>query len=393
MKKDFLEGKKVVLGVTGSIAIYKAPEIIRQLRDLGCDVHVVMSPGAQQFMTPLVFQTLSGHRVLLSPFEMGEEGIDHIEVSRGAQAFIIAPATANIIGKLAAGLADDILTASVLAHEGPVVVAPAMNVRMWKNAVVKRNVEELKAKGFTFVDPGSGYLACGEEGEGRLAHIDDIVLEILRAVASGPFKGKRILVTGGATREYLDPVRFLTNGSTGIMGVELAKASYALGADVTLITGPLHPRVPSQINVKEIVSAVEMLEAVRDELESADVLIMSAAVADFRPDIIEERKIKKDRGNFTLNLIRTEDILKSIQHLKKNRLFVGFSAETHDLFENSLKKLRDKGLDFIVANKIPESFGSGEVSGFLISPDGKKQEISASDKFHFAVHLLKKISA
>ncbi len=355
-KKSMLMGKEILLGVTGGIAAYKAVELLREMTKRGANVHVIMTENAKRFVTPLTFQTLSGNPVLHEMFRLLEGSkIGHVAMSDIADLMVIAPATANIIGKIANGIADDLLSTMVMAMDVPVLFAPSMNVKMWQSSFVQYNVERLKAYGYHFVGPSEGDLACGSKGRGRLAEIPEILEKIEDIFTEKDFKGKRVLVTAGPTLEPLDPVRYLTNRSTGKMGFALAKMARRRGAEVLLITGPNYLTLPrNDIKIITVNSAREMYEAVMDNFEDYHVIIKAAAVADFRPKDTLAEKIKKTNGTYLLELEQNPDILKELGKRKGKRILVGFAAETSSLMEHAEAKLREKNLDLIVANDVTQ---------------------------------------
>ncbi|HEY6967974.1 MAG TPA: bifunctional phosphopantothenoylcysteine decarboxylase/phosphopantothenate--cysteine ligase CoaBC [Candidatus Angelobacter sp.] len=349
---------KIALGVSGGIAAYKAAELVRLLQDRGIRVQVVMTRAAQEFVRPLTFAALSGEKVITDLFGEGaqepniDSAVEHIAVAQSIDALVVAPATADVIGKFANGLADDFLSTLFLATTAPVVVAPAMNVNMWENAATQANIQKLKARGVRVVEPDSGYLACGMTGPGRLAANDSIVQAVLEALgAAQDLAHETILVTAGPTREPVDPVRYLGNRSSGRMGFALAEAALRRGAKVILITGPTVLKPPSAAEVIQVQTAREMRDAVVANLERSTVVIKAAAVADFTVSRAAEHKIKRD-GAMSLELVPTPDILKEIAARKGTRIVVGFAAETQDALFNARKKLNSKSLDAIVVNDV-----------------------------------------
>ncbi|UCC66421.1 MAG: bifunctional phosphopantothenoylcysteine decarboxylase/phosphopantothenate--cysteine ligase CoaBC [Deltaproteobacteria bacterium] len=352
-----LKNKEIILGVTGGIAAYKAAELLREMTRREANVHVVMTQHAQQFVSPLTFQTLSGNPVLSEMFRlfMGSK-IGHVTLADIANLTVIAPATANILGKIANGVADDLLTTMVMAMKVPVLFAPSMNVNMWESSFVQNNVERLKAYGYQFIGPAEGDLACGSEGRGRLADIAEIIEKIEDIFTKKDLQGQRILVTAGPTLEPVDPVRYITNRSTGKMGFALAKMACRRGAMVTLITGPNYLSLPRS-DIPQIVvhSAREMREAVREQYDDCHIIIMAAAVADFRPQDTRGGKIKKrENGTYALELEKNPDILKELGENKGDHILVGFAAETSELMENAEAKLKEKNLDLIIANDVTQ---------------------------------------
>ncbi|MGB9699195.1 MAG: bifunctional phosphopantothenoylcysteine decarboxylase/phosphopantothenate--cysteine ligase CoaBC [Thermodesulfobacteriota bacterium] len=348
-----LKGKNIVLGVTGGIAAYKAAELVRELVREEAKVHVMMTKNAQAFITPLTLQTLSGNAVITELFSLfAEAKVGHIALADMAEIVVIAPATANIIGKIAAGIADDMLTTVVMATKAPVLIAPAMNVHMWDNPICQQNVAKLRSLGYYFVGPAAGELACGYEGKGRLAEITDIIEEIKSLLAPKDFAGEKILVTAGPTAEPIDPVRFISNHSSGKMGFALARAALRRGAEVTLISGPTHLAAPKQSKFIAVRTAQEMRQAVLENFPDATFLLMAAAVSDYRPKEMVEQKIKKIAPQISLELEQNPDILEEVGRIKGTRVVVGFAAETEDLIKNAQKKLTQKNLDLIVANDL-----------------------------------------
>jgi len=351
---------KVALGVSGGIAAYKAAELVRLLQDRGVRVQVVMTRAAQEFVRPLTFAALSGEKVITDLFGEDaqepniESAVEHIAVAQAIDALVVAPATADIIGKFANGLAGDFLSTLFLATTAPVVVAPAMNVNMWENTATQENIQKLRARGVRVVEPDSGYLACGMVGAGRLAANETIVKAVLEALgAAQDLAGQTILITAGPTREPIDPVRYIGNRSSGKMGFALAEAALRRGAKVVLVSGPTVLKPPSAAEVIQVQTAREMRDAVMANLEHASVVIKAAAVADFTVKNASETKIKRS-GSIQLELEPTPDILKEIAVQKGSRIVVGFAAETHNTLENARKKLQSKSLDAIVLNDVSQ---------------------------------------
>jgi phosphopantothenoylcysteine decarboxylase / phosphopantothenate---cysteine ligase len=350
---------KVALGVTGGIAAYKAAELVRLLQDRGICVQVVMTRAAQEFIRPLTFAALSGEKVITSMFAPGEEhepnldsAIEHISVAQSIDALVVAPATADILAQFAQGIASDFLTTLYLATTAPIVVAPAMNVNMWNHPATQANVEALRKRGVKIVEPGSGYLACGMVGAGRLAENEAIVAAVLGILgASQDLSGETVLITAGPTREKIDPVRYLTNRSSGRMGYALAEAALRRGARVLLVSGPTTLPVPAAAEVTRVESAEEMRNAVLSLLPEATIVIKTAAVSDFRPKAAAEQKIKR-KGPLSLALEPTADILKEISARKTTQIVVGFAAETENVLENARQKLVGKNLDAVVVNDV-----------------------------------------
>lgn len=387
-----LKGKKIILGVTGGIAAYKAVELLRLLTKAGADVHVIMTSAATEFITPLTFQTLSMNPVSTSLFNLiSEREIGHISLADRADLFIIAPATANVIGKLANGIADDMLTTTVMATKAPVLIAPAMNVNMYQNPLYRENEARLKAHGYLFVEPARGMLACGWEGEGKLQEPQVIFEEALAALTAKDLAGENILITAGPTREELDPVRYVSNHSSGKMGYAIAVAARRRGARVTLVTGPTCLAEPFGVETVQVVSACEMRQAVMDRVSGSTIIIKAAAVADYRPASRADLKIKKSAGCLTLELEKNPDILSELGAIKGGKILVGFAAETEDLIGNAGKKLTEKNLDMVVANDI-----SLEGAGFnvdtnivkLLFRNGKVEDLPLMGKLELAGIIL-----
>lgn len=351
-----LAGKKIVLGVTGGIAAYKSAEIVSRLRHLGAEVHVIMTENAAKFVAPLTFQTLSANPVVTDTFATPETwNVEHVALAKLADIFVIAPATANILAKMACGIADDMLSTTVLATKAPVLAAPAMNTGMWTAPATAQNVETLRNRGLHIIGPGSGMLACGDEGAGRMSEPEEIVAEIERILAAkADLQGLKVLVTAGATRERLDPVRFLTNDSSGKMGFALAEAARDRGAEVTLVKGSTTAKVPSGVRIVEAESAADLLRAMKKEAGRQDIVIQAAAVADYRPATFSKTKIKKKAGEaLTVTLEENPDIAKAVGAMKKkDQILAGFAAETDHVVKHAKEKLAAKNLDLIVANDV-----------------------------------------
>jgi phosphopantothenoylcysteine decarboxylase / phosphopantothenate---cysteine ligase len=348
-----LSGKEIVLGVTGGIAAYKACEIVRALRKEGAGVRVILTASGARFITPLTLQTLSKNPVSTDLFDLiTESDISHISLAQRANLLMIAPATANILGKIRSGIADDMLSTVAMATAAPVLLAPAMNSQMYASPAMRENVEVLRERGFTFVEPDDGELACGTVGPGRLADTEKIVEMARILLAEKILAGKRVVVGAGPTAEDIDPVRFLTNRSSGKMGFAMAVVARRFGADVTLVAGPTRLPDPPFMRTVRVRSAKEMMGAVAIAAETADVVVMAAAVADFRPESAVSQKIKKETFDGRIPLVPTEDILASLGHSRGNRVLVGFAAETNDLEGNAVDKMRRKNLDAIVANDV-----------------------------------------
>jgi phosphopantothenoylcysteine decarboxylase / phosphopantothenate---cysteine ligase len=399
-----LKGKKVVLGVTGGIAAYKAAEFVRLLVKEEANVHVVMTQNAQKFITPLTFQTLSGNPVVTDPFALLEDGeIGHIALADLAESVVILPATANIIGKIANGIADDFLSTMVMATKAPVLFVPSMNVNMWENKALQKNIQTLIGIGYHLMEPGEGELACHWYGKGRLPELNEVVEKMEDLLSPKDLKGEQILITGGPTQEPIDPVRFITNRSSGKMGVALAKMARRRGAEVILITGPVSLPLPRRdIKLVPVRSAEEMRKAVFAHLEESSVVIKAAAVSDYRPKVTSEKKVKKGDLEYPLTLERTKDILEELGKKKGNRILVGFAAETEDLMANAKKKLLEKNLDFIVVNDVTKpgaGFGLDTNQVNILYPSGQVKDLPLMTKeevsqfiFDDVVRLLKQKS-
>jgi len=351
-----LFNRNVVLGVSGGIAAYKSAELVRQLKERGADVRVVMTRGAQEFITPLTLQALSGHPVHTELLDTEAElGMGHIELARWADLLIIAPATADLIARLASGRADDLLTTVALATAAPKLVAPAMNQQMWRDPATSANIDTLQDRGMSLVGPASGEQACGDVGPGRMEQPVNIALAAAGLFANGALAGRRVVITAGPTREALDPVRYLSNHSSGKMGYALAAAAVDAGAQVTLISGPVQLATPEHAERVDVVSAAQMLDACLERVKECDLFIACAAVADYRPATVAAGKIKKDAELLTLELERTTDILATVSGHAQAPFTVGFAAETHDLEQYARGKLERKKLDMIVANDVSDT--------------------------------------
>jgi phosphopantothenoylcysteine decarboxylase/phosphopantothenate--cysteine ligase len=354
-----LSGKTIVVGVTGGIAAYKACTVVSLLKKAGADVTVAMTDNACEFVTPLTFETLAGSRVITGAFDRGfEYDVRHVSLAKSAHVFLIAPATANFIGKYACGIADDFLTTAVMAYRGPVLVAPAMNTGMWNSPAVSENITKLKARGIHFIDPVSGRLACGDTGAGKLAEPADIVAALTKLLQpKTDFDRKTVLITAGATREPIDPVRYLTNRSSGKMGVALAEAAANRGARVIFVHGEM--AVPAPVSAAKTVAVQttdEMYTAVTELLSEADIIIMAAAPSDYKPSGFAAQKIKSK--NVVLNLVKNVDIAAAVGKNKGNKILVAFAAETENLLDGAREKLRRKNADLVVANDVTED-GAG----------------------------------
>ena len=388
-----IKGKTVILGITGSIAAYKAADIVSKLTQAGVKVEVVMTDPATRFISPLTLRSITGRPVVTSMWEMSSEfSIEHVALAEAADIVVIAPATASIIAHLAAGMADDMLTCTVLATKAPVILTPAMNDNMLNNPVTQENIEKLKARGFIFIEPGYGRLASGKVGKGRLAEIDKILGTIRQVLGrGGDLAGKKIIVTAGGTREPIDPVRYIGNRSSGKMGYALASATRDRGAEVTLITATTCLPETAGMQVVNVATAAEMQKAVAAAAKNTDALIMAAAVADYRPKNIAGKKIKKNKAGLTIEMVKTPDILAEV---KGNFTKVGFAAESEDLVTNARKKLKEKGLDLIVANDITDkgsSFGADTNKVTIIDKSGKVEELPLMSKREVADRILDRV--
>jgi phosphopantothenoylcysteine decarboxylase/phosphopantothenate--cysteine ligase len=387
-----LNDKTIVLGVSGSIAAYKAADLASKLTQAGARVNVVMTEAATRLVTPLTFRSLTDRPVVTSMWQSSEAGIGHITLADSAQVVVIAPATANVIARLANGIADDMLTATVLATRAPVIIAPAMHANMFRNQITQDNLARLRGRGFTIVGPERGRLASGAIGEGRLVEIEQIIDAVREALKrSTDLSGKRIVVTAGGTQEPIDPARHIGNRSSGKMGYALAEAARDRGAQVTLITAPTQLPEPDGIEIIRVRTAAEMKEAVAEAVKKASVLIMAAAVADYQPKSPATSKIKKQSPGLTLELVRTPDILSEV---KGSFIKVGFAAESEDVVANAQKKLKQKGLDLMVANDItePESgFGADTNKVTIIDKQGKVESLPLMSKREVAERILDRV--
>lgn len=392
-----IKDKIIILGITGGIAAYKAAELTRLLIKAGAKVHVIMTRGAAEFVTPLTFQTLSKNPVHTDIFSLTQEAdVGHISLADRADLFVIAPATANIIGKIANGIADDLLTTSVMATKAPVLLAPAMNCNMYDNPIVQGNMEKLKKYGYHFIDSETGELACGYEGKGRMAEPSDILEEIETILSPKDLKGERILVTAGPTHEAIDPVRFIGNRSSGKMGYALAKMALRRGAEVTLISGPSSLKPPRGARFIMVESAAEMRKAVMANLKDATAVVMTAAVADYKPVTAASEKMKKGKASLSIDLEKTEDILSDIGKKKGKKLLIGFAAETENLVANAKKKLKEKNLDLIVANNVKEpgaGFGVDTNIVTIMDKNGAVEELPKMSKEDVAWRVLDRVAA
>lgn len=374
-----LKGKTVVLGVTGSIAAYKIANLARMLKKLHCNVHVLMTQNATNFINPITFESLIANKCLVDTFDRNfQYSVEHVAIAKQADVVMIAPASANVIGKIAGGIADDMLTTTVMACPCKKIISPAMNHNMLHNPIVQDNIEKLKRFGYEIIEPAKGMLANGDIGDGRMPDEEVLLEYILKEIAfPKDLEGKKVLVTAGATREAIDPVRFITNHSSGKMGIALAKAAMLRGAEVTLVKAHTEVEPPMFIDVINVTSAEDMFKAVTEKAEDADIIIKAAAVADYTPATCAENKIKKSDSDMAIELVRTKDILKYLgEHKKDNQIICGFSMETENVLENSAKKLVSKNCDMICANSIKTEgagFGANTNVVTIITSNGAKE--------------------
>lgn len=391
-----LKEKTILLGVTGGIAAYKSASLASRLVKAGAEVRVIMTEHATNFINPITFETLTGHKCITDTFDRNFEfQVEHVSLAKKADVIMVAPATANIIAKLAHGLADDMLTTTILASHAPKLIAPAMNTGMYENPVTQDNLALLKKYGMKVIEPAAGHLACGDEGKGKMPEPEILYEHILRSCAcKQDMKGLKVLVTAGPTQETVDPVRFLTNHSSGRMGYSIAKACMLRGADVTLVTGRTALTPPLFVDVVPVVSAKDMYDAVISRSDEMDIIIKAAAVADYRPVHVAEEKVKKSDSSFSLELERTDDILKYLgKHKKPGQFLCGFSMETENMLENSRKKLEKKHLDMIAANNLKVPGAGFETTTniiTIITPDSVK-ELELMSKDDAAFRLLDEI--
>jgi len=388
----------VVLGVTGCIGAYKSCEVLRELQKRSVDVHVVMTEAATRFVTPMTMEALSRHPVFVDQWALGEQGdIRHISLADAADLLLVAPATANTVGKFARGIADDALSTLYTATKAPVLLAPAMNVNMFEHPAVVENLDILRARGVGIIAPGSGYLACGWLGKGRLAEVEDIVTAALRALdRRTDLEGETVLVTAGPTVEDIDPVRFVSNRSTGRMGYRIAEAARDRGARVVLVSGPTSLPPPGGLEFVAVRSAEDMAKAVGHHAAAATVVVMAAAVSDYRPAVGSPTKLKKSEGPASLDLVRTPDILRGLGESKGRRTLVGFAAETEDVVRNGRQKLADKHLDLLVANDVGRSdagFASDHNAAALLDAEGGQEDLPLMSKRDLAERILDRIVA
>ncbi|WP_195958795.1 bifunctional phosphopantothenoylcysteine decarboxylase/phosphopantothenate--cysteine ligase CoaBC [Clostridium saudiense] len=385
--------KCVVIGVTGGIAIYKALDVISALRKKDIEVHVIMTESASKFVNPLTFQSISQNMVVTDMFaEPKAWEIQHISLAQKADLMLVAPATANIIGKISNGIADDMLSTTIMATKAKVLIAPAMNTNMYENKIVQNNISKLKDFGYKFIEPASGRLACGDVGIGKLADVNTIVERVLEELEEKEqdLLGKKVLISAGPTIAPIDPVRYITNRSTGKMGYAIAQEARERGAEVVLVSGPTNLNPPKDVKIINIKTNEEMKNEILQYFEWADIVIKSAAVADYKPKEYSEEKIKKGDGDLNLCLTRDNDILKSLGEIKTHQILVGFAAESNNVLENANKKLKNKNLDFIVANDITSSdtgFGSEDNKVVILSKNDEKLELEKMSKKEVASNI------
>ncbi len=388
-----LGNKTILVGVTGSIAAYKAASLVSMLVKNGADVHVLMTQNARNFINEITFETLTGNKCLVDTFDRNFEfKATHVSIARKADLFIIAPATANVIAKVANGIADDMLTTTFLAAKCPKIISPAMNTAMFENPVTQDNMEKCRHYGFEIIEPATGYLACGDTGKGKMPEPEYLFECILNRIQfDKDLAGKKVLVTAGPTMESIDPVRFITNHSSGKMGYSIAKVAARRGATVTLVSGPVNLKAPVGVEVVNVKSAAQMFEAVKEKFEEADIIIKSAAVADYRPKTVSDEKVKKSDGELSIELERTDDILAWIgKNRKPHQIVCGFSMETQNMLENSRAKLAKKNIDVICANNLKvEGAGFGiDTNVVTIITKEKEVELPVLSKEEVAVRIL-----
>ena len=394
--EKILKNKTVVLGVTGSIAAYKIANLASSLVKKGANVHVIMTKNATNFINPITFETLTGNKCLVDTFDRNFEfSVEHVSLAKQADIFMVAPASANVIGKIANGIADDMLTTTIMACKCHKVISPAMNTNMFENPIVQDNLEKLRNYGYEVIDPASGYLACGDTGAGKMPEPTVLESYIMKNIAmEKDMAGKKVLITAGPTMEAIDPVRFISNHSTGKMGYALAKIAMERGAEVTLVTGKTYIEKPDFVKIIDIKSAKEMFDAVDKQFDSQDIVIMSAAVADYRPKIVADEKIKKNDGEMAIELERTDDILGTMSKRKKNQFLCGFSMETEHMLENSKSKLKKKNLDMICANNLKvEGAGFGtDTNVVTLITENESRQLPIMSKEQVANEILTEIN-
>ena len=394
--EKILKSKTVVLGVTGSIAAYKIANLASSLVKKGANVHVIMTKNATNFINPITFETLTGNKCLVDTFDRNFEfSVEHVSLAQQADIFMVAPASANVIGKIANGIADDMLTTTIMACKCHKVISPAMNTNMFENPIVQDNLEKLRNYGYEVIDPASGYLACGDTGAGKMPEPTVLESYIMKNIAmEKDMAGKKVLITAGPTMEAIDPVRFISNHSTGKMGYALAKIAMERGAEVTLVTGKTYIEKPDFVKIIDVKSAKEMFDAVDKEFDSQDIVIMSAAVADYRPKTVADEKIKKNDGKTAIELERTDDILGTMSKRKKNQFLCGFSMETEHMLENSKNKLKKKNLDMICANNLKvEGAGFGtDTNVVTLITENESRQLPIMSKEQVANEILTEIN-
>ena len=394
--EKILKSKTVVLGVTGSIAAYKIANLASSLVKKGANVHVIMTKNATNFINPITFETLTGNKCLVDTFDRNFEfSVEHVSLAKQADIFMVAPASANVIGKIANGIADDMLTTTIMACKCHKVISPAMNTNMFENPIVQDNLEKLRNYGYEVIDPASGYLACGDTGAGKMPEPTVLESYIMKNIAmEKDMAGKKVLITAGPTMEAIDPVRFISNHSTGKMGYALAKIAMERGDEVTLVTGKTYIEKPDFVKIIDVKSAKEMFDAVDKEFDSQDIVIMSAAVADYRPKTVADEKIKKNDGKTAIELERTDDILGTMSKRKKNQFLCGFSMETEHMLENSKNKLKKKNLDMICANNLKvEGAGFGtDTNVVTLITENESRQLPIMSKEQVANEILTEIN-
>lgn len=391
-----LKGKTVILAVTGSIAAYKIASLASALKKLQADVHVLMTENATNFINPITFETLTGNKCLIDTFDRNfQYSVEHVSLAKQADVVMAAPASANVIGKIANGIADDMLTTTIMACRCRKIIVPAMNTNMFLNPIVQDNLDKLRRFGYEVVDPASGYLACGDTGQGKMPEPELLLEYILREIQyEKDLAGKKVLITAGPTQESIDPVRYITNHSTGKMGYALATVCMRRGADVTLVTGPTETKKPEFVNIFTVTTAREMFEAVTAHAPEQDIIIKAAAVADYRPKYVSDEKVKKKDGAFSIEMERTDDILQYLgEHKREDQYLCGFSMETEHMLENSRKKLKKKHLDMVVANnlKVEGAGFGGNTNVVTMITDDEEISLEKMTKEETAVHIVDRI--
>lgn len=391
-----LKGKTVILAVTGSIAAYKIASLASALKKLQADVHVLMTENATNFINPITFETLTGNKCLIDTFDRNfQYSVEHVSLAKQADVVMAAPASANVIGKIANGIADDMLTTTIMACRCSKIIVPAMNTNMFLNPIVQDNLDKLRRFGYEVVDPASGYLACGDTGQGKMPEPELLLEYILREIQyEKDLAGKKVLITAGPTQESIDPVRYITNHSTGKMGYALATVCMRRGADVTLVTGPTETKKPEFVNILTVTTAREMFEAVTAHASEQDIIIKAAAVADYRPKYVSDEKVKKKDGALSIEMERTDDILQYLgEHKREDQYLCGFSMETEHMLENSRKKLKKKHLDMVVANnlKVEGAGFGGNTNVVTMITDDEEISLEKMTKEETAVHIVDQI--